>query len=559
VLVIDDEKVLRSLLTETLTADGFDVAAVDSGQSALEMLKYRKFDLALTDLKMPGMDGIETLRALREADRELQVVVMTGYGTLETAIGAIQGGAYDYIQKPFHSEDLAPMVRRAMERTALERLIATYGASRVLIASLGHPELCRLVMDLAEGLFRADAVGLLVRDPRGDEIEVHRRGAGSLPSDDLLFSMMRQSEKLGRPFSLPPDEEDVEDLLAPVSDEFCAALIYPLMEGLDPFGAICVLRHRTTRSFSAGELQRGILFASEVSRALIGAQLHERLKERAAEVERLRSQLEKAHRTALEGRLVSGLARDFQFHARRVRSGAHFLRDAFADFASVISSYQALRASLAGGKIDSVRLREVDDAEEEADIGYLLEQTPRAIHEAMEGATDVGEVMEGIRKVSGPAGAGKASMDLNGLLDAVIEIVQPDLDPLAELEVERGEISLVPCVPCDVSLVFLCLLMNAAEAIRSVVGNSEQRGRLVVRTAMDGEAVTVAISDNGCGIPDRLKERIFDPFFTTRENGRANGLGLPLARHIVEGTHGGSLTFESSPGEGTTFLVRLPL
>ena len=115
VLVIDDEEVIRSLLVESLSSDGFEVESAVSGEQALEMVRRRRFDLAVTDLKMPGMDGIATMRALKQADRELQVVVMTGYASLDTAIDALKGGAFDYIQKPFKPSEMTSLLKKAME------------------------------------------------------------------------------------------------------------------------------------------------------------------------------------------------------------------------------------------------------------------------------------------------------------------------------------------------------------------------------------------------------------------------------------------------------------
>jgi signal transduction histidine kinase len=82
---------------------------------------------------------------------------------------------------------------------------------------------------------------------------------------------------------------------------------------------------------------------------------------------------------------------------------------------------------------------------------------------------------------------------------------------------------------------------------------------ITVATAPDGEDVVVRVSDTGAGIPDDVRPKIFDPFFTTKSIGRGSGQGLPLARGVVQEGHGGTLTVESVPGEGTTFWVRIPV
>jgi signal transduction histidine kinase len=107
--------------------------------------------------------------------------------------------------------------------------------------------------------------------------------------------------------------------------------------------------------------------------------------------------------------------------------------------------------------------------------------------------------------------------------------------------------------------VFLNLLINAAHAIADVVKATGERGRVVVRTRQAGEQVEISVSDSGSGIPEGVRQKIFDPFFTTKEVGKGTGQGLTLARAIVVEKHGGTLTFDTEMGKGTTFFVRLPI
>ena len=102
------------------------------------------------------------------------------------------------------------------------------------------------------------------------------------------------------------------------------------------------------------------------------------------------------------------------------------------------------------------------------------------------------------------------------------------------------------------------LLVNAAHAIADVFKQSGQKGKIRVRTEVQGNQVLISIADNGAGIPEGIRERIFDPFFTTREVGRGTGQGLAIARSVVE-RHKGSLTFQSEVGRGTTFFLSLPV
>jgi len=107
--------------------------------------------------------------------------------------------------------------------------------------------------------------------------------------------------------------------------------------------------------------------------------------------------------------------------------------------------------------------------------------------------------------------------------------------------------------------VFLNLIVNAAHAISDVVKASGAKGKIRVRTRRDDNRVCIEISDTGHGIPEELGERIYDPFFTTKEVGRGSGQGLTIARSIVVDKHGGSLSYDSEVGRGTTFKIVLPI
>jgi DNA-binding NtrC family response regulator len=116
VLVIDDEPGIREMLAYELSQDGFDVEMAENGLAAVEAVKRRKFDLAITDLRMPGMDGVATVEALRLLDPKIEVIVATGYASVETAVACMKRGAYDYIQKPFDLPELKLLLDRAAQK-----------------------------------------------------------------------------------------------------------------------------------------------------------------------------------------------------------------------------------------------------------------------------------------------------------------------------------------------------------------------------------------------------------------------------------------------------------
>ena len=121
ILIIDDEQPIRSACAKILSAEGAFCETAEDGSAGLEKARSGNFDLALIDLKMPQMGGMELLSRLTEMDPDLVKIVITGYATLETAIEAVQKGAYDYIPKPFTPGELRTRVSRGLEKRALMR------------------------------------------------------------------------------------------------------------------------------------------------------------------------------------------------------------------------------------------------------------------------------------------------------------------------------------------------------------------------------------------------------------------------------------------------------
>jgi two-component system, NtrC family, response regulator HydG len=115
ILIVDDEPVVRDSLGKWFAEEGFTVRAVGNAQEALNSFQPHTWDVALLDIKMPGMDGIELQHRLHEADPDLIVIVMTGYASVETAIQALKQGAYDYICKPFEPDELVHTINNALE------------------------------------------------------------------------------------------------------------------------------------------------------------------------------------------------------------------------------------------------------------------------------------------------------------------------------------------------------------------------------------------------------------------------------------------------------------
>ncbi len=120
VLIVDDEMIMRDSLKEWLELDGFSVRTAESGVQALEMVAEKRPDVAVVDIKMPGMDGITLLRKIKELDGSIPVVMITAHATVENAVQSMKDGAYDYIMKPFPPEKLSNVLRKVVEHERLK-------------------------------------------------------------------------------------------------------------------------------------------------------------------------------------------------------------------------------------------------------------------------------------------------------------------------------------------------------------------------------------------------------------------------------------------------------
>ena len=166
ILVVDDEAIVRLSLRDWFSDEGCDVDVAENGAEALRAAAARPHDIALIDIKMPGMDGLELQARLAEKTPDLTVIMMTAYASVETAVGALKAGAYDYIVKPFDPDELTHLVERASEHRALraenvmlkQRLAATSDSAPII----GTSPATRRVLQLVDTVAPADTTVLVL-------------------------------------------------------------------------------------------------------------------------------------------------------------------------------------------------------------------------------------------------------------------------------------------------------------------------------------------------------------------------------------------------------------
>jgi DNA-binding NtrC family response regulator len=165
ILIVDDELVVRDSLGKWFTSEGYTAKPAGSAREALEIIQQTEFDIALLDIKMPGMDGMELQSRLREADPDLTVVIMTGYASVDTAVQALKQGAYDYITKPVDPDELSHLVANALEhkraRREVVRLRENLQEAFPSLELIGKSPAMRKVTELIEMVASTEATVLI--------------------------------------------------------------------------------------------------------------------------------------------------------------------------------------------------------------------------------------------------------------------------------------------------------------------------------------------------------------------------------------------------------------
>ena len=273
---------------------------------------------------------------------------------------------------------------------------------------------------------------------------------------------------------------------------------------------------------------------------------------------RMELELRQAQRLETVGRLAAGIAHEINTPIQFISDSLQFVQGGLGELTQLLDCDIGVIARAVAGEPVCELATVAAAAADDADLPYLREQLPLAVVRALEGVSRVTKIVRSMRNYTHPDGREMVAVDLNEAIAGTLTIAHTEYKYVAELETDFGELPLVTCHIGEINQVIINLVVNAAHAISDVVGTTGKKGRLTVRTWCDGLDVVVAIHDTGGGIPASIRDRVFDPFFTTKEIGKGTGQGLAISRSVIVDKHGGSLTFESKSGEGTTFQIRIP-
>ena len=276
------------------------------------------------------------------------------------------------------------------------------------------------------------------------------------------------------------------------------------------------------------------------------AAANERLAQQLAWRDRVETDFRVSQRLEAVGQLAAGIAHEINNPLQYVGDHLEFVHEATIELLGLVDRIEA-RSAAPSTAAEPCELDAVD-------LPYMKRELPDALAAIQGGVERIRSIVRAMKELSHPGTRTARAADINHAIESALEISASSYRAVAELDKQLEPLPQVTCFIAELGQVFLNLIVNAAHAMEG-----QSRGRLTVRSALDDNHVVISFGDTGGGIPPEIQQRIFDPFFTTKEVGRGTGQGLAIARAIVVDRHAGSLSFDSSPEHGTTFVIRIPI
>jgi PAS domain S-box-containing protein len=260
------------------------------------------------------------------------------------------------------------------------------------------------------------------------------------------------------------------------------------------------------------------------------------------------------------GHLAAGIAHEINTPTQFVGDNLRFLADSFSDLAAVLDRHRVLLLSAKAGTCAPDLIEACEAEARRVDLDYLTEEVPKAIAQSSEGVTRIATIVRAMKEFAHPGNDEKACVDLNKAIESTITVARNEWKYIADLTTDLAQdLPLVPCLLGQFNQVILNMIVNATHAIADVVKGTGAKGTISIATRSVGGWAEVRITDSGTGIPEEIRRKIFDPFFTTKEVGKGTGQGLAIAHSVIVDKHHGTIAIESEVGQGSTFIVRLPL
>jgi PAS domain S-box-containing protein len=511
VLIVDDEKSIRRTLGEFLRVEGYEVEEAEDAEAAQRHLEKGAFDVVVTDIVLPRVSGVELLHRIHGLAPDVQVVMMTGEPTVETATESLRAGATDYLFKPIGKPAILKVVANAARIKSLAdakaRLEKENLAYRENLEKLVKERTAQL--ELSEARFRA-----LV---------------------ETTMDWVWELDAQGRYDYVSPK---IYDLLGYTSNEVLGKTPFDLMPEGESQGLAAVFREIVSKRKSFASLQNtcrhkdGKLVLLETSGVpVFDSAGHFRgyrgVDRDVTDRKRLEEQLRQAQKLEAVGQLAGGVAHDFN-----------------NILAAIMMQLGLIQMSPNLDEETRIALKDLGvEAERAANLTRQLLLFSRRAVRTLE-PLDLNDVVGNLLKM------------LHRLIGEHIKLELGDKISLPFIEGDAGMIGQV----------LMNLVVNARDAmpkggtiaIRTAVAGFDETEALLGSGRRPGRFVTLEVSDSGCGMDPETLQKIFDPFFTTKEPGKGTGLGLATVHGIVA-QHKGWVEVESQMGVGTTFRVYLPV
>jgi two-component system, NtrC family, sensor kinase len=495
-LIIDDEEGIRKVLSLSLASDGYDVFTASGGEEGIDIFKNESPSIILTDIKMPGMDGIETLKRIKELNSDAEVIMITGHGDMDLAIEALKLDASDFLNKPIKDEALSVALKRATERILMKQKLKAYTDDLERMVSIATEEVKRRA-EFQNKLITSSNDAIIATDEKGDII-IYNQGA------ERIFGYHRSEIIRKRNIdALYPQQ---------IASEFNSGLEMEGSLDLSKWREVDILtkNKQTVPTRFSGS----ILYAEDEVVGCVG------FFQDLREIKRLQKELITSERLSATGQTVAGLAHYIKNILSGLKGGTYVLNVALdkGDTDKIKGGWAMIENNV--GRISDLVL----DL-----LAYSKERKPEKENcFPNEIVKDVYALMQSKAKENN------------------IEI-ETDLDPLL------GEVFMDPKA---IHRSLLNLISNAVDAC-IFDSTSKKQWKIKVATAIEGDHILkFRVADNGMGMDEQTKEKIFSSLYSTKGE-QGTGLGLLVTEKIIK-ENGGEINVASEVGNGTTFTISLP-
>ncbi len=497
ILLIDDEEDILEVLSLSLKSDGYEVITASSGEKGLEAFEREFPPIVLTDLKMPGMDGLDVLKRVKSINPDTEVIVVTGHGDMDSAIDALRYGASDFVNKPVREEALEIALKRAKEKLVIREKLRAYTLDLENMCHIAIGEVKRK-SDFQDRLITSSNDGIVATDENGIIVIFN-------PGAEAIFGVPRIDVVRKAEFS---------DLFPPeIADVF--ALMFKSGKNMGDVGWKEVTIAREEKSDVPVRFSATLLYDGEDIIGSVG------FFQDLSEIKHLERELVKSERLGAIGQTVARLAHYIKNILTGLKGGTYIVNIGLDknDTDKLRTGWCMVEKNV--GRISSL----VFDL-----LAYSRERAPEyrncLPNDIVE---DVCELLEGMA------------------MENRIKVVR-DFGPRVK------EVSMDPDM---VHRTLLNLVSNAVDACIFDLDSAKQQHEVSVKTRLEkGNIIRFEVADNGCGMNEEVKNKIFTAFFSTK-GGKGTGLGLLVIQKLVD-EHGGSIDILSEVGKGSTFIVRLP-